>query len=56
MSPTVVVIPLLTAKTSVCWNPILYIVMNPQVNDFNLLIRYSCNEIRKAQNKYLNFI
>lgn len=31
VSPTVVVIPLLTAKTSVCWNPVLYIAMNPQV-------------------------
>jgi hypothetical protein len=29
--PEVVVIPLLTAKTSVCWNPILYIALNPQV-------------------------
>jgi len=26
-----VIIPLMAAKTSVCWNPILYIVMNPQV-------------------------
>ena len=32
VSPTVVVIPLLMAKTSVCWNPIIYIAMNPQVN------------------------
>ena len=35
VSPTVVVIPLLTAKTSVCWNPIIYIAMNPQVNNFS---------------------
>ena len=32
VTPTVVVIPLLTAKTSVCWNPILYVAMNPQVS------------------------
>ena len=31
VSPSVVVIPLLAAKTSVCWNPIIYIAMNPQV-------------------------
>ena len=37
VSPTVVVIPLLTAKTSVCWNPIIYIAMNPQVH---LLTKY----------------
>ena len=31
VTPTIVVIPLLAAKTSVCWNPLLYVAMNPQV-------------------------
>ena len=32
VNPSIVVIPLLAAKSSVCWNPVLYIVMNPQVS------------------------
>ena len=31
VNPLVVVIPLLASKSSVCWNPMLYIVMNFQV-------------------------
>lgn len=30
VNPLIVVIPLLTSKSSVCWNPLLYIVMNFQ--------------------------
>eukprot|EP00095_Tigriopus_kingsejongensis_P002849 snap_masked-scaffold442_size170051-processed-gene-0.6 protein:Tk02849 transcript:snap_masked-scaffold442_size170051-processed-gene-0.6-mRNA-1 annotation:"hypothetical protein TcasGA2_TC007259" len=30
VTPAVVVIPLMTAKSSVCWNPIIYVAMNPQ--------------------------
>ena len=31
VNPLIVVIPLLASKSSVCWNPMLYIVMNFQV-------------------------
>merc|ERR1719362_316459 len=30
VNPLIVVIPLLASKSSVCWNPMLYIVMNFQ--------------------------
>ncbi|XP_059087850.1 rhodopsin-like [Tigriopus californicus] len=30
VTPAVVVIPLMTAKSSVCWNPVIYVAMNPQ--------------------------
>ena len=31
LSTHVIMLPLMTAKSSVCWNPILYIAMNRQV-------------------------
>lgn len=31
-SPTVSIIPALCAKSSICWNPIIYIGLNTQVN------------------------
>ena len=34
VNPLIVVIPLLASKSSVCWNPMLYIVMNFQVRPF----------------------
>ena len=35
VTPSWVILPLLTAKSSVCFNPILYIAMNPQVSIYN---------------------
>ena len=32
VAASVVVIPLMMAKSSACWNPILYIALNRQVN------------------------
>lgn len=32
VSPAAAVAPSLLAKSSVCYNPIIYVVMNPQVN------------------------
>ena len=34
LSTMVIALPLMTAKSSVCWNPILYIAMNRQVSNF----------------------
>ena len=34
LSTMVIALPLMAAKSSVCWNPILYIAMNRQVSNF----------------------
>ena len=54
-----VVIPLLAAKSSVCWNPILYIAMNPQVRqsyitNFNntTIIRKKCYGVFSPYDAY----
>jgi hypothetical protein len=31
VTPTVSALPLLCAKSSICWNPIIYVVLNEQV-------------------------
>jgi len=36
ISPVVSIIPALCAKSSICWNPIIYIGLNTQVNYDNL--------------------
>ena len=41
VNPLIVVIPLLASKSSVCWNPMLYIVMNFQVR-LKLKLRPFC--------------
>ena len=41
VTPTIVVIPLLAAKTSVCWNPLLYVAMNPQVSLCHIFVKKS---------------
>lgn len=38
VTPAVVVIPLMTAKSSVCWNPVIYVAMNPQVSSFTFIV------------------
>ena len=35
VTPTVSALPLLCAKSSICWNPIIYVVLNEQVIDIN---------------------
>ena len=35
VNPVFVVLPLLASKSSVCWNPMLYVVMNFQVRMIN---------------------
>ncbi len=35
VTPTMSAIPLLFAKSSICWNPIIYVILNDQVNHNN---------------------
>ena len=32
LNPTMSALPLLFAKSSICWNPIIYVILNDQVN------------------------
>lgn len=42
VSPVVSIIPALCAKSSICWNPIIYIGLNTQVNYVDLYQYYCC--------------